>query len=187
MAFTHLEHTNPTATARDLHHRRLAPGDCHQFCSSRNGKRHRLSLSVRSAALCIAILILIITAISGCGLKRNNPLDPNANPTIIVPEIISNLQVFPSAPGAASKFVDLTWQANPSYSTDGYYVYRGLGFYSAFAVVDTVFTNRASHGSKPWHTVVPGEYYYKISAFKQYPSGRLEGRPCLPVWVRVPI
>jgi len=133
-------------------------------------------------AICVAIL-----ALSGCGLRRKNPLDPNADPTIIVPEIISNLQVFPSAPGAASKYVDLTWQANPEYSTDGYYVYRGLGFYSAFAVVDTVYVNRASHGSKPWHSVVPGEYYYKISAFKQYSGGRLEGRPCLPVWVRIPI
>lgn len=139
---------------------------------------YRLSL----LAICVAML-----ALSGCGLRRKNPLDPNADPTIIVPEIISNLQVFPSAPGAASKYVDLTWQANPEYSTDGYYVYRGLGFYSAFAVVDTVYVNRASHGSKPWHSVVPGEYYYKISAFKQYSGGRLEGRPCLPVWVRIPI
>ncbi|HNZ06762.1 MAG: hypothetical protein KBA79_01675 [Candidatus Cloacimonetes bacterium] len=146
-----------------------------------NGGRYRFYL-LSLLAICVAML-----ALSGCGLKRKNPLDPNANPTIIVPEIISNLQVFPSAPGAASKYVDLTWQANPEYSTDGYYVYRGLGFYSAFAVVDTVYTNRASHGSKPWHSVVPGEYYYKISAFKQYSGGRLEGRPCLPVWVRIPI
>ena len=141
--------------------------------------KHKLTMLILIAGL----LILA----QSCGLRRNNPLDPNADPTIIVPEIISNLQVFPSAPNAPNKFVDLTWQANPSYSTDGYYVYRGLGFYSTYAVVDTVFTNRASHGSKPWHTVVPGEYYYKISAFKQYPAGRLEGRPCLPVWVRVPI
>ena len=56
-----------------------------------------------------------------------------------------------------------------------------------FTIVDTVFTNNASHGSKPWHRVVAGEYYYKISAFKEYPDGRLEGRACQPVWVKVPI
>jgi len=144
----------------------------------------RFSFPATLLTVCFTVLLLLTSA---CGLKRNNPLDPNADPTIILPELISNLQVFPSPPGAASKYVDLIWQANPSYSTAGYYVYRGLGFYSSFAVVDTVFTNRASHGSKPWHTVVPGEYYYKISAFKEYPGGRLEGRPCLPVWVRIPI
>lgn len=133
------------------------------------------------------ILFVISTLlISACGLKRANPLDPNANPSIIVPETISNLQVFPSPPHSTNKYVELTWQANPNYSTDGYYVYRSLSFYATFALVDTVFTNRVSHGSKPWHHVFPGEYYYKISAFKDYPGGRLEGRPCLPVWVHVP-
>lgn len=134
------------------------------------------------------ILVLVLGAlISSCGLKRSNPLDPNGDPTINVPEVISNLELYPSPPGAANKFVELRWSANPAYSTDGYYVYRGLGFFSTFTIVDTVYVNNASHGSKPWHRVMPGEYYYKVSGFKQYPSGRLEGRACQPVWVRVPI
>ncbi|HAN40902.1 MAG TPA: hypothetical protein GX398_03010 [Candidatus Cloacimonetes bacterium] len=133
------------------------------------------------------ILLVLAGLLSSCGLKRNNPLDPSSDPTIIVPEIISNLEIYPSPPGAANKFVEMRWRANPSYSTDGYYVYRGLGYFSTFTIVDTVYTNNASHGSKPWHRVVPGEYYYKISAFKQYPDGRLEGRACQPVWVKVPI
>ena len=70
--------------------------------------------------------------LSSCGLKRNNPLDPSSDPTIIVPEIISNLEIYPSPPGAANKFVEMCWRANPSYSTDGYYVYRGLGYFSTF-------------------------------------------------------
>lgn len=132
-------------------------------------------------------LVLLSLIAQGCGIKRDNPLDPNGNPSIIIPEIISSLEVYPSPPAAANKYVELRWRANPSYSTDGYYVYRGLGYFSTFTIVDTVYTNNASHGSKPWHRVVPGEYYYKISAFKTYSSGSLEGRPCQPVWVKVPI
>lgn len=134
----------------------------------------------------IAMMLVSTLAITACGLSRDNPLDPNANPNIIVPETISSLQVFPSPSNASQKYVDLTWQANPQYSTDGYYIYRSLGFYATFSVVDTVFTNRASHGSKSWHHVVPGEYYYKVAAFKDYSGGRLEGRACLPVWVYIP-
>lgn len=132
------------------------------------------------------ILFLILLVASGCGLKRDNPLDP-VHPGIVVPEIVSNVTASPSPAGASNKYVNLAWTANSSLYTDGYYVYRGLGFYSTFTIVDTVMTNSCTHGSKPWHSVSPGEYYYKVSAYKTYGGRRLEGRQSLPAFVRVPI
>ncbi len=133
------------------------------------------------------LLILSLLFTVSCGLKRSNPLDPNGNPQIVIPETVSNVVCSPSPAGAVNKFVSITWSANSIYSTDGYYVYRGLAYNSTYAIVDTVFTNSCSHGSKPWHYITPGDYYYKISAFKIYPEGRLEGRLSLPTFVRVPV
>lgn len=136
-----------------------------------------------AATLLVAICLLL----AACGLKRSNPLDPNGNPSVFVPETVSNVVCSPSPAGAANKFVIVTWDPNSPIFTTGYYVYRGLAYNSAYAVVDTVFTNSCSHGSKPWHLVAPGDYYYKVSAFKIYPEGRLEGRLSQPAFVRVPV
>ncbi len=131
------------------------------------------------------LLLVLAVLLSSCGLKRGNPLDPSGNHNVEAPMIISDLEIYSSPPGAANKYVEMRWTANPPYNTDGYFVYRAIGYFSTFAVVDTVYTNNASHGSKPWHRVMPGQYWYKISAFKQYPAGRLEGRACEPTWVEV--
>ncbi len=131
--------------------------------------------------------------LSACGLRRSNPLDPIGNPNLDVPEVVSNVQCSPSPPGAANKYVTVTWEPNSNRTTDGYYVYRGLAYNSAYAVVDTVETNigTCTHGSDPWHNVYPGQYWSKVSAFKDcYRStgeflGRLEGRLSQPRWVEV--
>ncbi|MDP3114131.1 MAG: hypothetical protein Q8M98_05060 [Candidatus Cloacimonadaceae bacterium] len=133
------------------------------------------------------ILILGLLLTMSCGLKRSNPLDPIGNPDIKVPQTVSNVVCTPSPVGASSKFVNITWDLNSPQNTEGYYIYRGLAFYSAYAVVDTVFTNTCTHGSKPWHSVSPGDYYYKVSAFKTYSGDRLEGRSGHPTFVRVPV
>jgi len=141
----------------------------------------------------IALLALVL-ALGSCSLKRDNPLDPVSHPDIVVPDIVSEVTTASSPAGASNKFVIITWRSNSPITTTGYYVYRGLGYYSTYTVVDTVYvptnpgsTTSCTHGAKPWHTVFPGEYYYKISAFKQYPAGRLEGRQSQPAWVRVPV
>jgi hypothetical protein len=133
------------------------------------------------------ILCSLCLVLASCGLKRSNPLDPTGNIGIVVPETVSNVACSPSPAGAANKYVNVSWNPNSLYSTDGYYVYRGLAYNSAYSVVDTVFTNSCSHGSKPWHMVTPGDYYYKVSAFKVYSAGRLEGRLSQPAFVRVPV
>ena len=140
----------------------------------------------------LLILSLALLLLAACSLKRNNPLDPIGNPDIIVPDQVSGVQCFASPVGAENKYVEVRWAANPSENTDGYYVYRGLAFFSEYAVVDTVATNICNHGSKPWHSVLPGDYWYKVSAFRDVFDGagnylgKLEGRRSEPRFVRVP-
>ena len=42
------------------------------------------------------------------------------------------------------------------------------------------------HSSADDPTVRPGDYYYRVSAYKTYPEGKLEGRRSEPYWVRIP-
>ncbi|NLO11260.1 MAG: hypothetical protein GX122_02435 [Candidatus Cloacimonetes bacterium] len=134
----------------------------------------------------VTILISIVIIVGSCGLKRKNPLDPLSNPTIEVPKTIADLTVYTSSAGSTNKYVELHWTANHINNTDGYFIYRSLQYYGTYTKVDTTFTNNANHGSKPWHNVRSGEYWYKVSAFKDYNSGRLEGYACQPRWVSIP-
>jgi hypothetical protein len=119
----------------------------------------------------IIAVALIMTLSASCDLKRNNPLD-NLTP----PPRVTGLTADGSGPGVEDKYVELTWTKNPSETTDGYYVYRGLAYNAEYARVDTV-GNVAS--AEVVTRIVPiespGFYYFKVSAFKQYPSGKLEG------------
>ncbi|HNQ43073.1 MAG TPA: hypothetical protein PKI59_01520 [Candidatus Cloacimonadota bacterium] len=139
------------------------------------------------------ILILVIAIVfSACGLKRSNPLDPGANPGIEIPGTPAGLGYTTSGAGADVKFVNLTWDSNSSINTDGYYVYRSLGYFNTFAVVDTVLhipgapTQSYVHSSENDPSVMRGDYWYRVSAFKIYQGGRLEGRYSEPLFVRLP-
>ncbi len=140
----------------------------------------------------LLILSFALLLLAACSLKRNNPLDPIGNPNIIVPDQVSGVQCFASPGGAENKYVEVRWSANPALNTDGYYVYRGLAYYSEYAAVDTVTTNICNHGSEPWHSVLPGDYWYKVSAFRDVFDqegnylGKLEGRHSEPRFIRVP-
>ncbi|HPI26480.1 MAG TPA: hypothetical protein PLO57_08465 [Candidatus Cloacimonadota bacterium] len=135
--------------------------------------------------------ILILLSLFACSLKRNNPLDPNANPDIIIPGEVSGIIASAFGSGYDTRYVRLEWVSNNPYNTDGYYVYRSLGYYSSYAVVDTVMhavgspTQSYVHSSASDPSVSPGDYWYRVSAFKSYPSGNLEGRNSVPVFVRI--
>ena len=135
--------------------------------------------------------ILILFSLFACSLKRNNPLDPNGNPDIIVPGEVSGITANAFGTGSDTRYVRLEWVSNNPYNTDGYYVYRSLGYYSAYAVVDTVMhavgspTQSYVHSSASDPSVSPGDYWYRVSAFKSYPSGDLEGRNSEPAFVRI--
>jgi len=135
--------------------------------------------------------ILILFSLFACSLKRNNPLDPNGNPDIIVPGEVSGITANAFGTGSDTRYVRLEWVSNNPYNTDGYYIYRSLGYYSAYAVVDTVMHAAGSpiqsyvHSSASDPSVSPGDYWYRVSAFKSYPAGDLEGRNSTPVFVRI--
>ncbi|PKN74278.1 MAG: hypothetical protein CVU49_08635 [Candidatus Cloacimonetes bacterium HGW-Cloacimonetes-2] len=132
----------------------------------------------------ILILIPIMLLLGSCGLRRTNPLDPFGDNNVVVPDPVTNITFFIQG-GQGYKTVSFSWTANSGFNTDGYYLYRGLAYNSSFAVVDTVTTNSCVHGSDPWHVVLPGDYYYKISAWKTYGDRRLEGPISSHVFVRI--
>jgi hypothetical protein len=137
------------------------------------------------------LLAFVSLSLFACGVKRDNPLDPNGNNSIIVPGDVSGISANAFGSGAATRYVRLEWVSNNPYNTDGYYVYRSLGYYSAYAVVDTVLHAGGTalqsyvHSGENDPTVTPGDYWYRISAYKSYPSGNLEGRLSTPEFVRV--
>jgi len=134
--------------------------------------------------LVLALLLLTSLAMGSCGLKRNNPLDPMGNVNIISPDPVNGVTVTPSVNNAPVKSVTVRWRANSSENTSGYYIYRGMGYFSAFSVVGEVQDSIFMHTGP---TVMPGvEYYYKVSAYRTYPQGKLEGRRSDPKWVYIP-
>lgn len=136
-------------------------------------------------------IILVTLALSACGIKRDNPLDPYFNKDIIVPGDVTGLQSTVSGTGTSTPNIQFQWNSNNAYNTDGYYVYRSLGYFSAFAVVDTVMhvpgesLQNFVHSYANDSSVGPGDFWYRISAYKNFSSGRLEGRPSSPHFVRI--
>lgn len=135
----------------------------------------------------IIILIMLIILLASCSLKRSNPLDPNGNEDIIVPEPVTGITYTTSSQNQIPCWVKITWTANNENNTDGYYIYRGMGYYSSYALVGDVTTNEFMHSSADDPSVQPKiDYFYRISAYKICPEGKLEGRRSEPYWVRIP-
>jgi hypothetical protein len=147
---------------------------------------HKKINSLKRGGRIIVVITMLLTSLvlGSCGLKRNNPLDPLGNTSIIPPDPVNGITVTPSVTNASVKSVTVRWRANNSENTTGYYIYRGMGYYSAFSIVGETQDSIYVHTGP---TVRPGvEYYYKVSAFKTYPQGKLEGRRSDPKWVYIP-
>ncbi len=132
-------------------------------------------MKTNTICLLIVTLLIIILTVS-CELKRSNPLDPSSHPEIEAPPRVTGLTAVGSGPGVASKYVQLEWAINNINQTDGYYIYMGLAYNSAYARIDEV--GNVSTGSTITRVIpieAPGFYYFKVSAYKNYPDGRLEG------------
>lgn len=136
-------------------------------------------------------IILFALILSGCGIKRDNPLDPYSNDNIIIPGDVTGLQSTVLGTGTSTPYIIFEWNSNNGYNTDGYIIYRSLGYFSAYAVVGTVLHVSGEtlqtfvHSSANDHTVGPGDYWYRVSAYKDFPAGRLEGRLSTPYFVRI--
>jgi len=123
-----------------------------------------------SEGLKLPILVFVLITVlflCACELKRNNPLDPN-NPGILLPDRVVGLVASGSGPGVISKFVELKWNKNQE-NTDGYYIYMGLAYNSAYERVGwTSNVTPDSTVSKIVPIEAPGFYYFKVSAYKYY-------------------
>jgi len=134
------------------------------------------------------LLSLLCLLVLSCSLRRSNPLDPVGNDEIIIPLPVTNVSATAqSVSGTNIRNVKINWSPNSSNDTDGYYIYRGLAYNSSYARVGEVgrvdeFIHLNVQPNRP------GEgYYYKVSAYKIYKDGRLEGRASFPpTWVFVP-
>ena len=133
----------------------------------------------------IVIIILFACFFSSCDLKRSNPLDPNGEGDIVIPDPVTGISYTATA-DQDLRVVTIRWVANSPYNTDGYYVYRGIGYNSSFALVGTVTINEFTHSSANDPSIQPGYYWYRVSAYKVYPEGKLEGRRSEPFSVIVP-
>ncbi|GAB1366766.1 hypothetical protein MASR1M36_16370 [Candidatus Cloacimonadaceae bacterium] len=133
----------------------------------------------------LSLLLALSLILASCGLRRTNPLDPLGNESVIEPAPVVGITYSVSPAHQNPRSVTLRWTANSATNTSGYYVYRGLGYFSAYALIDSVQVNEFIHSSANDNTVQPGDYYYRISAYKGYPGGNLEGRKSEPVFVRI--
>jgi hypothetical protein len=150
------------------------------------------------------VFLAIILIVSGCDLKRTNPLDPEQNIDIVAPPQIIWDAVRPataSPANAVSKYVELKWNKSQA-NTTGYYLYMSMAYNSAYARVRVNPFDPASPlvvignetGDPTAQTIthtqsymVPGDYYFKVSAFKDYGNdGILEGPLSDWTYVRVP-
>jgi hypothetical protein len=109
--------------------------------------------------------ILTVFLLCACELKRSNPLDPGSHE---VPDRVVGLRASGSGPGVLSKFAQLTWNKNQN-NTDGYYIYMGLAYNSAYERVGwTSNVTPDSTLTKIIPVQAPGFYYFKVAAFKYY-------------------
>jgi hypothetical protein len=135
----------------------------------------------------IFILLLLPLFFSGCGLKRSNPLDPNAH-NIDVPNPVTGLTAAPSPANSENHFVRLTWNKLPITNATGYFIYMGKTYNGEYTRVFD-FPNSGSSGEATlqWtdNSVVPGDYFYKMSSYRTIHNQRLEGSLSPYVYVRV--
>ncbi len=121
----------------------------------------------------LGIMVLLFAA--SCELKRTNPLDPLGNNNIYTPPLVTGLTATGSGAGVVNKFVELKWARNVI-NTDGYYIYRALAYDAAYSRIDEVGNISSTNIMTRIIPIdSPGFYYFKVSAYKNYSDGTLEG------------
>lgn len=136
----------------------------------------------------LLIIVMAIFALSSCGLKRGNPLDPMGNTGVVIPGDITGLRTAVESGAGGVYVVRLNW--NNAINANGYYVYRSLGYNSEYQLVgETPHMETESqdfyHSSQSDAAVRPGEYWYRVASYNENPGGTLTGRYSSPVFVRI--
>jgi len=125
------------------------------------------------------IIIFVGLIMLSCGLERSNPLDP-AGSNINTPDLVTGINLGSSGQGAIEKYVTISWTPLQENKADGYFIYRSSSFDGSFDLL-TVIRNREQSLYTDTYKIVPGPYFYKMSAFvylnPQSPNDnqRLEG------------
>ena len=130
----------------------------------------------------LVFIFIFLIALSAC-IKRTNPLDPNNNLDIIVPQKVTNF----SAVALSSTTVRLTWDKRAG--ADGYYIYRSMSINGDYIRVDNDRLNNENYeeflDENPAF-ISQTFYWYKISAYKIYNGSALEGYRSDPLYVYIP-
>ncbi|HNX00648.1 MAG TPA: hypothetical protein PLE74_08590 [Candidatus Cloacimonadota bacterium] len=143
----------------------------------------------------IILILASLLMLLGCSLKRSNPLDPVAHPGLQIPQDITEIIATPSSTHTTDHWVRLSWKWQNTQVADGYYVYRGQSYNGTYqrlaTVTNTPVPSDTLSSSISWtdSPVVPGDYFYKLSAFKRQGSdsgSALEGHISNYKYVRVP-
>lgn len=135
------------------------------------------------------ITLLIAILFSSCGMRRDNPLDPMGDHGITRPGDVTGLNAAMVGSSPDTYVVRLVW--NSATPADGYYVYRSLGYNSQYHKVgETIHVAGDQlqdfyHSSQSDETVRPGDYWYRVAAYKTYGENILIGRYTAPVFIRI--
>ncbi|PID28999.1 MAG: hypothetical protein CSB55_02725 [Candidatus Cloacimonadota bacterium] len=128
-------------------------------------------------------LIVLFGLLTGCSLERKNPLDPQGNSDIQVPNLVTGIQLF-KPQYSSNKYVRITWDHQDH--ADGYYVYRALTLNGVYEDLTegTGILNSDSLFYVDYKVKGGNFYFYKLSAFKDY-GKRLEGPVSTPKGIAV--
>ena len=122
--------------------------------------------------------LLLLLIISSCSLDRSNPLDPINNSSIRVPGQVIGVELSVSPLSASPRYIDIRWRGMDN--VDGYYIYRAYSLHSSFERIVTITNNQVIQHRDDSNVFSGGTYWYKVSAFNDYPEGRLEGQRSTP-------
>jgi hypothetical protein len=112
----------------------------------------------------IKLLLIVFSLLSlACGLDRANPLDPE-NGDVNIPSLVTNITLSASGQGTSSKFVIINWQVVEANDANGYYIYRSGSYDGTFELIAEI-RNREQSSYTDYSKIVPGPYFYKMSAF----------------------
>lgn len=126
---------------------------------------------ISSTRLFTALVIIMFFSLISCSLDRKNPLDPASNPEIRVPAKVTGLTY--SRVTSPQNIVVLRWNLIPD--VDGYYIYRAFSLHTAKERITVIESNLVSEYNDSSSITSGRTYYYWISAFIDYPEGRIEG------------
>lgn len=127
-----------------------------------------------------ALLVTVMMLVNSCALDRTNPLDPKGNAEIIEPPQVLGLNLELIRHQGVPTEIVLRWEESRP-PVDGYYIYRSFSEYSRYDLIHKE-TNREVTEFRDRDSIITGrQYWYRISAYIEYPEGELEGELSSPV------